>query len=320
MSYINDALRKAQQEKDSRYGRYSGIISRLPGPRGHGRAKWIFAAVSLMMLTALFVWWTTADRQERPVTATQATPEKAAAAGQMRVPATSTGHVEPASPTAQTSGTEQAASRPLAATTGPAQPDATGTGPALVATTATGTQASPAASSPRLAQTAAAAKTKTVESAAPAAGRAQAEPASTPVQTAVQKPSPDPEALYRRALAAQQNKKTAAAERLYRRVLALDVRHVRAMNNLGVLYMARGKQDQAIKLFRKAIAFKNDYVDPYYNLACLHDRRNDTAKSMAYLKSAIALDRTVIDWARKDTDLNHIRRLEDFKALLENGK
>jgi len=92
------------------------------------------------------------------------------------------------------------------------------------------------------------------------------------------------------------------------------------MNNLGVLYMARGKQDQAIKLFRKAIAFKNDYVDPYYNLACLHDRRNDTAKSMAYLKSAIALDRTVIDWARKDTDLNHIRRLEDFKALLENGK
>jgi tetratricopeptide (TPR) repeat protein len=286
MSYINDALRKAQKEKDGRYGRYSGIISRLPGPRGHGRAKWIFAAVSLMMLTALFVWWTTADRQERPVAATQATPEKAAA-GQMQATAASGAgpeRTEAAAPTAK-------------AQAKAVQPEVSAVRPE---TSASGRQTALLKPSEREVK------------------KSKVEPATPRAQPA--KPVPDPGALYQKALAAQRNKKTAAAERLYRRILTLDAAHTGAMNNLGVIYMSRGRHDQALALFKKAIAERKDYVDPYYNLACLYAQRQDAAGSIAYLKSAAAINRAVIDWARTDKDLKPIREMDDFKKLLESGE
>jgi tetratricopeptide (TPR) repeat protein len=272
MSYINDALRKAQQAKDSRYGRYSGIISRLPAPRSHAEIKWIVAAVSMMlMLAALIVWLVVAGRQEQPVTARQQTPEKAIAAGQAQLPTTPA----PAAGTAP---------------------------PAIVA------------------------QTTAVESAAPAKGTAQTESEATAARSTraeteppatIKPPLPEVGMLYREALAAQRNKKAAVAERLYRRILILDAKHIEAMNNLGVLYMAQGKQDQAIALFRKAIILKKNYVDSYYNLSCLYAQRNDAAKSIAYLKSAIAIDRAVVDWAKADMDMKNIRDLDAFRKLME---
>lgn len=326
MSYINDALRKAQQEKDSRYGRYSGIISRLPGPRGHGRAKWIFVAVSVMMLTALFVWLTTADRQERPVAATQATPEKAAAAGQIRATA------------APTAGTDPSAVQPSPAAADPVKPDTTGSGTKVPAGTSAAalerTEAAPRASTTLVKSALPEAKTAkggSVTAPAAATGTSKSKPAvsvatspaaktGVPAMPRATKTLPDPGLLYREALAAQRNKKTAAAERLYRRILTLDAAHTGAMNNLGVIYMSQGKHDQALALFKRAIAERKDYVDPYYNLACLYARRQDAAGSIAYLKSAAAINRAVIDWAKTDKDLKPIREMDDFKKLLESGQ
>ncbi len=52
MSYINDALRKAQRERDGRYERFGGIIA--PGPEGPGQPRKrrlaIGAAVTLLVL------------------------------------------------------------------------------------------------------------------------------------------------------------------------------------------------------------------------------------------------------------------------------
>jgi len=303
MSYINDALRKAQQEKDGRYGRYSGVISRLPGPRGQGRAGWIVAAVSItLILAALSVWWTTADRQERPVVVNQ------------QVPATSTAQVEPASPTAQTPGTEQAASSPLAAaTTGPGRTEAA----APTATVQT-KSVKTAVSAVRPETSAPGRQTALLKPSEREVKKSKVEAATPRAQSA--KPVPDPGALYQKALAAQRNKKTAEAERLYRRILTLDAAHTGAMNNLGVLYMSRGRHDQARDLFKKAIAVRNDYVDPYYNLACLYAQRQDKAGSIAYLKSAVAINRAAIDWARTDKDLKPIREMDDFKKLMESGE
>jgi tetratricopeptide (TPR) repeat protein len=78
MSYINDALKKAQQEKDSLYGHYGSIISRLPGPRTHARIKWFVVACSAtLMLVSLFVWMMIASYHERPVSAKEEQPVKA---------------------------------------------------------------------------------------------------------------------------------------------------------------------------------------------------------------------------------------------------
>jgi tetratricopeptide (TPR) repeat protein len=130
-------------------------------------------------------------------------------------------------------------------------------------------------------------------------------------------PFPDAQALYQEALAAQLNKKTAVSEWLYRRVLAIDARHVEAMNNLGVLYLAQGKQDQALEMFNQAISLKTDYADPYYNLSCLFAQRKNTARSLQYLKSAIAVNGDVIHWAKDDRDLKLIVASEAFKKLME---
>jgi tetratricopeptide (TPR) repeat protein len=302
MSYINDALRKAQQEKDGRYSRYSGIISALPGPRSHRRRKWIIAAVSMMlMLAALFVWLATTGHQERSVAARQQAPEKAVTAGQAQLPATPA-TVVPAAPVARATEAESSTT-------------------AIKVDSAT-----PAARTAIVEPAPTVARTEPVGSAAPAKGTAQAESAAkaTGVRTAapaappaaVTSPLPEVGTLYREALAAQRNKKLEVAERLYRRILTLDAQHVEAMNNLGVLYMGQGRQEQAVALFSKAIAAKKDYIDPYYNLACLYAQRKDASKSLAYLKSAIAIDRAVIDWVKTDMDMKDIRDLEAFKKLM----
>jgi Flp pilus assembly protein TadD len=349
MSYINDALRKAQQEKDGRYSRYSGVISRLPGPRGRRRAGWIVAAASItLMLAAFVVWWAAADRQERSVAGKQQATEKVIAAAQMRAPTSGTTQVEQAPAPVQMSGGDQAASRSAAAAAGPVKPDASGTDPARLAETtrAQGEGASTTATGPVPAASAATARTIGVKETAssmqakaggdqaPLRQEAQRQPkapgtrtakspglkGAAPARPTAAKLAPTPESLYQEALSAQRNKKTAAAERLYRRILTLDAAHTGAMNNLGVLYMSRGQYDQALVLFKKAIAARKDYVDPHYNLACLYAQRGDYASSIAYLKSAVAINRAAVEWARTDKDLKPLRGMDDFKKLLEGGE
>jgi Flp pilus assembly protein TadD len=270
MSYINDALKKAQQEKDGRYRRYDGIISGLPGPRSRRRRTWLVAAVSMMLvLAALSAWLTVTGRPERPVVATQIRHDKIITAGHPQVQ--TAGRESEVVPAVRTAAVDALTPAKEAAQTGPKKP----------------------------------------------AARFAGKEAAASVRPSVPKPFPDPGMLYGEALAAQQNKKTEVAERLYRRILTLDTQHIKAMNNLGVLLMGQGRQEQAVTLFHKAIAMKKDYVDPHYNLACLYAQRNDAAKSMAYLKSAIAIDRSAIDWAKTDADLSNINNLDDYKKLME---
>jgi tetratricopeptide (TPR) repeat protein len=76
MSYINDALKKAQREKDSLYSHYGGIISRLPGSQPHARTKWVTLSIVVLLIPAFFFVWVTfsalpdrrmALKTERPV-------------------------------------------------------------------------------------------------------------------------------------------------------------------------------------------------------------------------------------------------------------
>ena len=100
----------------------------------------------------------------------------------------------------------------------------------------------------------------------------------------------------------------------------LDPGHVRAMNNLGVLFMDQKKKREAVALFDKAVALKKDYVDPYYNLACIYARVDEIEESMRYLKMAMAIDRDVKNWAVKDADLKSVVTTDEFKRIMEGQK
>ena len=244
MSYINDALKKAQQEKDGRYSPCGGIVPPASGRPSRPSGRWALALAmaASSALTALAFWIALSLFADRPADMKQrpsaGPPEKAALPPAASIP----------------EGAPVPGPAPLAA---PEKPEG---------------------------------------SVAPA----------------------DAGALYREALSAQQRSETAQAEDLYRRILHIDPAHVKAMNNLGVLYMGRGRHAEAVSLFERALSRQRHYADPYYNLACLHAQRGETGKALANLKAAIDIDAKVIAWAKQDRDLKNIRSTEAFRKMTEN--
>ena len=111
----------------------------------------------------------------------------------------------------------------------------------------------------------------------------------------------------------------AEAKELYLRILELDPGFTDALNNLGVICIHEKEYLSARKYFEKAVVLKPRYPILYYNLACLLSIGGETEESMMYLKKAISLDQSVAEWARKDTDLESLRRVHEFKEIIERG-
>ena len=128
------------------------------------------------------------------------------------------------------------------------------------------------------------------------------------------------EGRYDEALSAQRRGDHKRAEDLYQQALMLDPGHVRALNNLGVLFMDQKKKREAVALFNRAIVLKKDYVDPYYNLACLYARAEEIDESLRYLKVAMAIDRDVKNWVVKDADMKSVVTSDEFKKIMEGQK
>ena len=106
------------------------------------------------------------------------------------------------------------------------------------------------------------------------------------------------------------------ARMLYKKTLMLDPGSVYALNNLGVLYMQDKNYAEAQNSFEHAVQQRPDYVDPYYNLACLHALKGETIRSLAQLKKAVSLDTSVREWARKDRDLQSLKREPGFQEII----
>jgi tetratricopeptide (TPR) repeat protein len=251
MSYINDALRKAQRDRDCRYERFGGIIISCPDGQVQPRKrKFVLgAAVTLIVL----------------------------------VPAAL-----------------------LLAVYALNQPPPAGKG--------TSPPAQVAAEKPAATQTA-----------IPPAVRSGAEPVAPQVEKTVflaerAPASREAEALYQEALAVQRKGDLNGAEALYRKVLLLAPGHVRAMNNLGVLYLGQKKRDRAISMFSRAIVLRKDYVDPYYNMACLYAQANEIDESLWYLKVAVAINGDVKKWVDKDADMKNVAESPAFKKIMEGQK
>ena len=126
----------------------------------------------------------------------------------------------------------------------------------------------------------------------------------------------DVNVLYRQALLYQQKDDLTKAENIYKKILSIDPRHLSALNNLGVIYMSQKRNEEAKRTFTEAINVNEDYVEPYYNLACLYSQTGDTSSSLNYLKKAIKLKNDVKNWAINDTDLVNIQESVEFKKIV----
>jgi tetratricopeptide (TPR) repeat protein len=304
MSYINEALKKAQEEKNGRYECYRGIISRPPPAGRSRRTRWLIAGVFACIVLAAGVWvafnlglWL----GERPV------PVAAKPARPVIVDR------EPPPAIAPNDATGVPGEVPVPAVTAPAAP-------ASVAGTATGPAAPvpPAVPAKTLAanppRSPAAPATPGPETKAAQVGTA---PAKTPLAPPAKTAGTPVRSLYRQALALQKKKDLAGAADLYRQVVKLDPKHAYAWNNLGVIQMRQKEDGKAIASFKRAAALKDGYADPYYNLACAYAQSGDKAQSLVHLKKAASLNGEVLTWAKEDTDLALIVQMPEFHQLVE---
>jgi tetratricopeptide (TPR) repeat protein len=245
MSYINDALKKAQRERDSRYKRFGGIIaSGSVGREKSVKRKYVIGlAIGLIVLIPAVL--VTVYLLQRPSAIQKGAHAPAGSGEKTTLPGGSAATAQP---------DEKPTSLPAS------------------------------------------------DSATEAANRREAE------------------IRYGEALAAQRNRDFKRAEDLYQQVLVLDRDHVRAMNNLGVLFLDQKKRKEAVALFNRAIVLNKEYVDPHYNLACVYGRMNEIEESLLYLKKAIAINKEAIQWALKDDDLKNVVASEEFKKVREGQK
>jgi Tetratricopeptide repeat len=280
MSYINDALRKAQRERDGRYERFGGIISSGPEvprqPRKRrlavGAAFALLVLIPAGLLLAVYVL-----QQPSPMKRGTLPP---AAAGN---PVTHQSVVPQAA-------RDRASEKTVPPGTAPINPQAE-------------KAALPGEGTPGVVRT----------GEQPAPSGAAASIGGTPTLR-------EAEVRYKEALSAQRRGDVPGAEVLYQKVLALDPGHVRTLNNLGIIRMEQQKREQAIAYFSKAIELKKEYVDPYYNLACLYARANEIDESLWYLKVAMTINGDVKNWAEKDADMRNVVASPAFKKIREGQK
>jgi tetratricopeptide (TPR) repeat protein len=272
MSYINDALRKAQRERNGRYERFGGIIASGPeAPRKPRKRLAAGAALALVVLSAVGVFL--AVSLQWPSSAKKYAPRLVVAGDPAGAPASPV-------PVAGNEAPDRVSAGAAPGSTLEEKTTVTGKGP-------------PATERPGE-------KTAAAAASAGASGHA--------VEVGE---------WFRDALLAQRRGDIQRAEDLYQKVLTRDPGHVKALNNLGVIYMGRKNREKAIAVFGRAIAIKKDYVDPYYNLACLYAQTNEVDESLRYLKVAMAINSDVKNWAAKDADLRSIVASPAFKKIRE---
>jgi tetratricopeptide (TPR) repeat protein len=276
MSYINEALKKAQKDRDSRYERFGGIIASGPvrTKTSVKRKRVIGAAIALIILIPTGLLIAVYLHQQPSPVLKGSSPPVSSGNQETRSAMVPDGKVMAMNPAVSTDAAAQAEKTRISEREVPTAVQADGK---------------------------------------PFPGSATVSPVGSPNQR-------EAEVRYLEALTAQRRRDHKRAEELYQQALVLDPGHVKALNNLGVLFMDQKNRRQAAALFNRAIALKKDYVDPYYNLACLYARVDETDESIRYLKMAIAINRDVKNWAEKDADMRSVVASDEFKKIREGQK
>ena len=281
MSYINDALHKAQKEKGSPYASYGGIVSaegKKPGTR-RTRDLAIGLIVVFFFAAGLIVWlaWPSVRKTPGAMTLVQS-PGVATAQPKQDTPFADARKM----PTHRSSASAEVAA-PL---------------------------------STKIEKTPLAGKTPTAEG-KEEKQNAVIPDNNIKQEISPQQALVDPESLYKQALQKQREGKLEEAKELYKKVIKKEPRHIQALNNLGVVYLKLKRYKWAIIRFNHALAIKHNYVDAHYNLACLYAQKNDTKQSLFYLKNAIDFNPEVRQWAARDNDLKNLADLPAFNKILQ---
>lgn len=100
---------------------------------------------------------------------------------------------------------------------------------------------------------------------------------------------PTAEALWQQGCAIDEAM-PAAAERIYKRALAIDARHIGVLCNLGNVLFRQRRLTQAETAFRRALRVDRDHAESNYNLGYLLFERGKAKLAIKYFERALATD------------------------------
>lgn len=105
---------------------------------------------------------------------------------------------------------------------------------------------------------------------------------------------------------------------LYSKALKLDSTLYYSMNRLGVAYIYLEKYDEGISIFEMALEKDALYKNTYeYNLACIYSLQKKLDSALQYFDRCIVSGYRDIGHMSEDTDLDNIRKLPQFRAIIE---
>ena len=99
--------------------------------------------------------------------------------------------------------------------------------------------------------------------------------------------------------------------------------------NLGAIYGNMGDLDEAILAWERATQLDTDFAKAYYNLAVAYALRAqdadsdypkhiDIERSIASLREAIRVDKEALPAAKTESSFDEIRKLPEYKELIES--
>lgn len=106
----------------------------------------------------------------------------------------------------------------------------------------------------------------------------------------------------------------------YEKALSILPEFPQALRQAAVVYSLAGDKDKAVSYLKKAVELNPDDPGGYYNIACMYSLAGNVDESVSWLKKAV--EKGFDDWElmSKDTDLNNIRKTEDFEKLLQERR
>jgi tetratricopeptide (TPR) repeat protein len=108
--------------------------------------------------------------------------------------------------------------------------------------------------------------------------------------------------------------------RFFESVLRRDPGYANVVEILGGLYTRQGRISDGLKMDRKLVKLQPDNATAHYNLACslaLSKRKGD---ALDELRRAVQLGYRDLDWMQQDPDLEPLKTLPEFRALLDQLK
>lgn len=124
--------------------------------------------------------------------------------------------------------------------------------------------------------------------------------------------------MYNEALREQQSGRTREAKTIYKQILAKQPNHIEALNNLGVMAIHEENTREALFYFKKILEYRNNYPKAYNNIGLITMKDGDLKLAEEYFRKAISLEPDSVEpYLNLSALLRSEGRLQEAAKLLE---